>query len=141
MLSFVVGCGGESNAQLKKRLEKVSGGKMKVVVPVSGKVTVDGKAAAGVDISIHKMTGGNPLRTTSTDKDGKYCWSTYLTCDGLEAGEYKITIKYIPKTNHKGEGTDVLGGQYADPAKSEYKLTVAEGSPQKDVNYDLATKK
>ena len=139
LVAIAVGCGG--GALTKDDLKKMAGGTLKEVVPASGKVTVDGQPIEGLYIDAYSAAGGAaPFKSVRTDKDGKYCWSTHLNCDGMEPGDYKICFKYIPKMNRKGEGDDQFKGRYADPAKSEFKLTLEKGSPQKDVNYDLTTK-
>jgi hypothetical protein len=118
----------------------MSGGKIKDVVAVSGKVTLDGAPQEKIVICLHAKADGNLLTQTETNADGTYCWAKYKPCDGVEAGEYKLTFQYRPKANRKGEGVDVLEKKYGNPKKSEILLTVEAGKPQKDVNYELVTK-
>ena len=73
-----------------------------------------------------------------TDADGKYAWSTNLPNDGVEPGQYIVTFKYVPKSKKNEQlGEDLFKGKYANPTKSEYKLTVEADQPQTDVNYEL----
>ena len=122
------------------RLAKMAGGKLKDVVSVSGKVLVDGAPQGGVNISLYKKAGGKPIADCRTDADGTYCWTTHVACDGLEPGEYRLGFEYIPKQKRNDKGIDLLGGRYSDPMKVEYLLTVEEGAPQEDVDYELTTK-
>ena len=134
------GCGGEGKDDAsKERLKSMSGGsEVKDVVPVSGTVLVDGAPMEGVFISLHDESGGAAIKTTKTDKDGKYCWSTYGSCDGLEPGTYLLSFKLMPNMNPKKDSApDLFKGKYKSPTKNDFKLTVAAGPPQTDVKYEL----
>ena len=138
---LIAGCSNSKNDVSKERLEKMSGGALKKVVPVSGKISVDGKAEKNVNLYLYKQGEfATPVTTVRTGDDGSYCLTTYLTCDGVEAGEYVVTFDYIPKPKKNDSGKDEFKGKYKNPAKSEFKLSVKEGTPQKDVNYELKLK-
>lgn len=141
-LIATAGCNTGKGDVSKERLEKMSGGNLKKVVPVSGTVTIDGKPEKNVNLYIYKASEpGAPLSTIRTKEDGTYCWSTYLSCDGLEPGDYMLGFEYIPKPKKNDTGKDEFKGKYKNPAKNaDYKLTVKEGAPMKDVNYDLKMK-
>ncbi len=127
----------------KERLEKMSGGALKEVVPVSGKVLVDGEAKGGVNIYLYPAAGGKMITECRTNADGTYCWATYGQCDGIEAGSYKLAFRLVPrqKRNDRNETSDdVFKNKYSDPTKVDFPLTVAKGAPQKDVNYELTAK-
>lgn len=136
-LLFIVGCGSGSNLPSEADLKKLAGGKLKVVVPVSGKVTLDGSPAEDVTMYLNPGagTGNTPPKVVRTGPAGDYCWATYRPCDGVEPGQYKLTFKKLRKRSDE----DLLKGRYADPQKSEYTLTVEEGKPQKDVNFELSS--
>lgn len=127
----------------KERLTKMAGGALKDVVPVSGKVLVDGEPKGNVNLFLHPADGGPSILSIRTNPDGTYCWSTHSSCDGLEPGDYVIAFTYVPKLK-RNESNEISGdlfkGKYGDPKKSAYKLSVAKGTPQKDVDYDLKTK-
>jgi hypothetical protein len=121
----------------------MAGGTLKDVVPVSGKVLVDGEPKGGVNLYLYASTGGTAIAECRTNPDGTYCWSTHLPCDGIEAGSYRLAFKYVPKQrrNDRDEDAgDLFQGRYSDPMRVEYLLTVEEDSPQKDVDYELTTK-
>jgi hypothetical protein len=142
-LLLVAGCGPGAGDVSQERLEQMSGGTLKDVVPVSGKVLVDGEPKGGVNIYLHASGGGPAIAECRTNPDGKYCWATHLPCDGIEAGSYRLAFKCFPKLRRNDqpkETDDLFQGRYSDPMKVEFLLTVAEGSPQTGVNYELTTK-
>ena len=75
-----LGCGSSA----PKAPEKIS------TTPVDGIVTLNGKPAAEVSISLHHSEGKVAPRGIS-DKDGKFSISTYGKDDGAPAGKYKVT--------------------------------------------------
>lgn len=140
---LIAGCGSSAEDSSKERLAAMAGGRLKDVVPVSGKVLVDGAPTAGVNLHLFPSAGGNRITSVKTGPDGTYCWSTHTSCDGIEAGSYKIAFDFFkkPKRNDNvNMADDQLKGRYSDPMKSEFSLTVTKGTPQKDVNYELKTK-
>ena len=137
---LIAGCGSSADDMSEGRLAQMAGGTLKGVVPVSGKVLVDGVPKDGVNIFLYASTGGKVITECRTDSDGAYCWTTHTECDGLEPGTYRLGFQYSPKQRRNDRGTDLFGGRYSDPMKVEYLLTVEEGSPQEGVNYELTTK-
>lgn len=119
----------------------MAGGTLVETVPVKGTVTVDGTAAEGVNLYLFREGEyGNFVKECRTDKEGKYCWSTNLSCDGVEPGKYMIAFTYIPKAKKNGTGVDLFKRKYQNPVKNNFLLTVVQGTPQEAVNYDLKTK-
>jgi hypothetical protein len=142
-VSLIAGCGPGADDVSPERLAQMAGGSLKDVVPVSGKVLVDGEPKGGVNIYLYASTGGKVIAECRTKADGTYCWVTHTACDGLEAGSYRLAFKYVPKPRRNErteEADDLFQGRYSDPMKVEYLLTVEEDSPQTDVDYDLKTK-
>jgi hypothetical protein len=137
---FFAGCGSSADDMSEARLTQLAGGELKNVVPVSGKVLVDGVPQRGVNLYLYAGTGGTVLAECRTNPDGTYCWSTHTACDGIEPGKYRLAFKYVPKQKTPGKGNDLFEGRYSDPMKIEYLLTVEEGAPQDNVNYELTTK-
>lgn len=136
------GCGSDVDRS-KDDLESMVGGALKAVFPVSGKVLLDGEAKEGVNLYLFKPDGTPMTNNARTKADGTYCWSTYEVCDGVEAGDYVVCFRYIPKqkSNDRGDSdeVDLLEGKFSDPKTSEFKLTVS-GAPQENINYELKTK-
>lgn len=146
VILLIAGCGPSDADVSKKRLESMAGGTLKDVTPVSGKVTVDGEAKGGVNLYLYRADaakGTAQVMDCRTKPDGTYCWTTHMSCDGIEPGEYKVAFRFVPKLKQNDSNEisgDVFKGKYADSTKSEFKLTVAKGTPQTDVNYELKSK-
>jgi len=137
---LLVGCGGEGKDDLsKERLEAMSGSQLKDTSPVSGVVTVDGAPTGDVFVYLHANGEGPSVATAKTDKEGKFAFATYLPGDGAPVGDYTVTFKLMPDIpRNKDVGPDLLKkGVYNNPKKSESKLTVAKGTPQTDLKFDL----
>ncbi len=135
------GCGGDGKGDLsKERLASMSGGKLVEATPLSGVVLVDGSPAEHVYIYANSEAAaqGSILRYCRTNKEGKFCFTTNLECDGLESGNYALTFKLMPKVD-KGEdiGPDLFKGKYKNPKKSEYNIKVEAGKPQTEVKIEL----
>lgn len=140
-LVFVVGCGDGKGDMSKERLEKMSGGSLKEVAPVSGTVFVDDAPTEGVNIYLYVEGIPDPKVEARTDKDGKYCLSTYRPCDGVEAGTYRVAFTYIPKPKKNDSGVDLFKGRYKNPAKSNFNLTVEAGVEISDADFKLSLSK
>ena len=80
VITAALGCGSD----VPKGPEKIS------TTPVDGVVTLNGKPAAEVSISLHHSEGKVAPRGIS-DKDGKFSIATYGKDDGAPAGKYKVT--------------------------------------------------
>jgi len=123
VLSIVAGCG--PSQQGPERLP---------TVPVRGNVTLNGVPAPRVTVKFHSQStpkgesaiyAANP--SAMTEGDGSFAASTYVQGDGIAAGTYVITFEWLTYNriqNSYGK-PDKLGGKYADPKESEFKLTVA----------------
>ena len=137
---LLAGCGSDKGDATKDRLKAMSGGELKNVFPVSGKVLVNGEPVEGVMLELWSdVKSGKPLRKVVAGKDGKYCWSRYTRCDGLEPGAYKLTFKQL-KNPKKENSEDLFKGRLSNVNKSKHELTVEAGKPQENVDYDLSTK-
>ncbi len=85
---FVVGCGGSDQPEL---------------VPVSGKVTLEGVPVSGASVLFQPDAGGRP-GTGVTDENGIYHISSYgQPKDGTVAGVHKVAVIKIG-----GEGASAL---------------------------------
>ncbi len=64
--------------------------------PVTGQIYVDGQPAAGLQVECHSVSGMDSaaptVSATTTDPDGKFAISTYLSGDGVPEGEYRLTF-------------------------------------------------
>jgi hypothetical protein len=105
-MTAVLGCG--SNAP--KGPEKLS------TTPVDGVVTLNGKPAAEVSISLHHSEGKVAPRGIS-DKDGKFTISTYGKDDGAPEGKYKVTAA-------KNMTKEIAPGVLAPPPPGGFKSDI-----------------
>jgi hypothetical protein len=66
----------------------------------------------------------------TTDKDGAFALTTYATDDGIPAGDYVVTMQWTPPLpgERERDAPDKFGGRYADPQKSNWKVTIKEGA-------------
>ena len=165
-----IGCGsggGFSDAVLKKRaggtlkdVAPIDGTVTLDGAPVAGIYmflyeVIDGKlteiknarpavrSKTGEDKSPQPVDKYLPTYTYAIDAKGKYCLTTYHQCDGIPVGEYRIAFKHMPvidDTNAILAGDDLFEGRYSDPDKTEFKLTVEKGKPQKNLNFELKSK-
>jgi hypothetical protein len=108
----------------------------KVVVPVTGRVTVDGKAPA-TPIKIECHNTGTPdmehptVSWCMTGDGGTFSLSTYEAGDGVPAGDYALTFLWgemnLVTMNYGGK--DKLNRKYSKPEDSVEKFTEKEGEP------------
>src|SRR5438105_15139802 len=69
------------------------------VSPVSGQVFVGKKPAAGAMVTFHPVrdAGGPVYRPNGyADAQGRFALTTYTQGDGAPAGEYVVTVEWIP---------------------------------------------
>lgn len=138
LISFS-GCGGGKSDVSKERLKAMAGGQIKDVVVVKGVVKVDGSPVGGVNLFMYVEGDYKVIHECRTEPDGKYCWSTYKDCDGVEPGSYQVGFTYVPKPKKNDTGVDLFKGKYQHP-DNRIKLKVEAGSPKENVDYDLVTK-
>jgi hypothetical protein len=116
--------------------------------PVHGEVfALEGKErtpAVGAVVVFHPATplpGDVPRPTARVEEDGKFRLTTYGKDDGAPAGEYTITIEWVPPRppppfRPKQTG-DRLAGRYSDPATSNLKYTVEKNKENEVPSIEL----
>jgi hypothetical protein len=96
------GCGGT----VEKPVEKV--------VPVGGKVTLDGKPQAGIQVIFTPIGGNTESRggNAVTDAAGAFSLKNYMGADGVPAGQYSVTFSWIvgPDGNPPKQGQPPIPG-------------------------------
>jgi 5-hydroxyisourate hydrolase-like protein (transthyretin family) len=130
--------------------EEMKGGPRVEVVPVTGKVLVDGKPGKGVVVDFYRVGVSGvdfavPQPQGVTDENGNLTLSTYLSGDGGAPGEYKLVFQLGTAMNPiSGEVTgDAFRGKYSDPRKSKHKATIPEEAGDEPHNigtFELTTK-
>ncbi|MBN9523674.1 hypothetical protein J0H58_35045 [bacterium] len=98
------------------------------LVPVKGKITVGGRAPVDARVRFHPQDpataahGVNP--SARVRADGTFEGGSYVKGDGVPAGEYVLTVTWDESTGRDGEMVDRLGGRFADPKKSRWRVRV-----------------
>jgi hypothetical protein len=102
---------------------------------VHGRIVYRGKPAKGFRVAFHPLGEQGKLKfapAAVTDENGDFRLHSYAANDGAPVGEYAVTFQW-PQRLNTGEETDPmpeidqLKGQYSDPRKSKFKVTVHEG--------------
>lgn len=107
----------------------------KVVVPVKGRVTVDGRPPSSpVKIDCHntgKLDNEHPTVTGCvTGENGVFALSTYVTGDGVPVGDYALTYVWgdFNLISMSYGGKDKLNKRYSKPDDSITKFNAKEGA-------------
>lgn len=117
---------------------------------VTGTVTVDGQPAEGVYVMYTptiKIAEERPQVTSRffvlTNSKGGFTFRCYTNGDGVPAGEYALTFKWLPidrdELREKGE-VDKLGKQYSNLTKPFKTIEVKDGEPLDLGTIELETK-
>ena len=124
VLALVVAGGGCASKTTDQR---------KPVHPVSGKVFVQKKPAAGaflIFVPVNEPpTPTDPRPHAEVQEDGSFAVSTFGDGDGAPAGDYIVIVTWPGRTDAEGrdEPEDKLFGRYADPKRPRLRATVKEG--------------
>jgi hypothetical protein len=130
--------------------DEPKGGPRVEVVPITGKVMIDGNPAADVVVDFRRAAGRGvafpvPEPVGYTNKEGVIEASTYVTNDGVGPGEYKLLFSKGERVNpFTGESSgDVFKGKYNNYNKPPFTVTIpAElGDEPFDIGtFELTTK-
>lgn len=98
--------------------------------PVTGKVMVNGKPAAGALVFLHREGRADPNEPVpygTAKDDGSFDVITREPGDGVKPGDYKVTI-YFPDMSQPEDGNgqrpDVLNGKYELPQNSQISASI-----------------
>ncbi len=123
-----------ANLKIAASDEKGKAVKKKETFPVSGRVKLDGKPAAGSTVTFHSYNAETKVYTRVcdglTDEAGKFTVTTYAKFDGAPAGEYVVTVAKTGKGYYDGDIPEKtqLPEKYAAPDKTPLKVTIKEGA-------------
>jgi hypothetical protein len=110
--------------------------------PVTGVVTVDGKAAPDATVMFYPVNvpaeAMKERPFSQTDSSGKYELRTLMPGDGAPAGEYKVTIRWLAASPGGGQPIDRLGNRYWDPEKTSLTAKIEKGN--NDIPFQLSAK-
>ena len=99
--------------------------------PASGKVTVDGRPAPGVEVRLRPTDDPNSLDAlvpfATTGEDGGFKLGTYEKGDGAPEGRYKLTLFWPDRPPGPSHAEDQLGGTYALPEKTTLEAVIVKG--------------
>jgi hypothetical protein len=126
--------------------------KRQAFYPVQGKVLVDGKPAEGALVVLHSVADNGPQAIRPSGKvgpDGSFSLNSYVaetrvTTPGAPAGEYIVTITWLPpdvreylEKHQGGELPDKLQGKYSNVAASPLPHAVVSDGPTDLAPFDL----
>jgi hypothetical protein len=105
--------------------------RFKPTYPVKGQVLVGGKPAEGVNVRFISLDDPNDDLARpfgSTDAEGWFTVNTYKTDDGIPAGAYAVTLRWLPK-GYRGpiEAGNKIPMRYDDPETSGFKVQIIKG--------------
>src|SRR3954469_25512993 len=109
--------------------------KRQAFYPVTGKVLVDGKPADGATVVLHPVNDSGPQAVRPSGRvgpDGTFTVSSYVaetrtTADGAPAGEYYVTVVWLPPNVREYLDKHQGGGELPDKLQGRY--ATATGSP------------
>lgn len=111
------------------------------LVPVSGRVTVDGGACPGPGSVI--FTGGPRPGQASFDTSGNFVASSFEGKEGLQPGTYKVAVECWetpPDIEHPGAEKSYIPEKYMNAATSGLEVTVAAGEKLTNLAFAIKTK-
>lgn len=125
--------------------EEMPDGPRVPVVPVTGKVLVDGQPASNLRVVLHNSgTKPDTVPTSSdfTDDQGVFEIGTFEAGDGAPIGSYQVTFMWgrINLMSGRYEGPDQLKDRYSKPDKSGFQVNVKESEPVDMGEIQLTTK-
>jgi hypothetical protein len=110
--------------------------------PVSGRVVVDSKPAAGVLVGLHPEgnTGLTAQRSYGETKaDGSFDVTTFNPGDGAPAGKYRVTLIWAPSVPGGDPQPDRLQGRYSNPERPFATIRVEPG-PNRLESFQVKTR-
>jgi hypothetical protein len=101
------------------------------VFPVAGKLSFQGRPAAGAQVVLHPVntSESNKVAPTATvQSDGSFVITAYEPGDGAPDGDYVATIQWYRFSKElNGPGPNVIPVKYASPRTSPIKVSVKGG--------------
>jgi hypothetical protein len=102
--------------------------RFKKTYPVTGQVLFEGKPPVGARVLFHSLEDPNDeiSRPRATvDAEGRFVVNTYVPKDGAPAGNYVVTLHWLPKGfNGPVEAGNKLPMRYAKAETSGFKVEI-----------------
>lgn len=100
--------------------------RFKPTYPITGQVFFEGKPAAGAKVMLFSLDDPKDpiLRPMGVvEEDGSFTLNSYRAGDGVPAGEYAVTIVWLPK-GYVGpiEKANKLPARYSEPETSDLRV-------------------
>jgi hypothetical protein len=116
--------------------EKSHGPALPPLHPVKGKVMYRGQPAKGFRVTFHPLQEIGPVKfapSAITESDGTFRLRSYHPDDGAPLGEYAVTLEWPDHLINADDPdpkpvTDRLRGAYADPQRSQIRVSVVAGA-------------
>jgi uncharacterized protein (TIGR03067 family) len=115
-----------------KRVKDKGDKKDKKLVPVEGKVTLNGKPLANATVEFVPVDKGGQKATGTTNEEGKYKLKTLGKKGGVRPGKYRVVI------SAKRGGRSIVPARYGPGGKAGITFEVPPGGTDK-ANLDLKT--
>jgi hypothetical protein len=104
----------------------------KPTIPMRGQILCDGQPPIGASIILYPKDAPDPRVRPSgkVGSDGWYTLSTYYTNDGAPAGNYAVSLVWLPDgwSGGGGEPPDKFHGRYRNPETSGLQVEIVRGS-------------
>jgi hypothetical protein len=118
------------------------------LVPVSGRVLVDGKPAAGAAIAFHPSDAANGTHPVAqVDANGDFRLTTIRSGDGAAPGDYRVTLTwYVSPPRKKGvEGEEspvrnLIPAKYARTESTPLTATI-HADANEPVRIEISTRR
>lgn len=99
-------------------------------VPVTGRITLDGKPVAGAAVMFEPEGGGVPARG-STGPDGTYTLTTFERDDGAIAGRHRVGVTKVVYEGIQADASGLEAGPLAGPPKERWEVPKRYAAPAK----------
>jgi hypothetical protein len=118
------------------------------VYPVRGQVLYEGKPTPGALVIFHPVEDPDPLAPRPIARvgpDGRFAPTTYRTGDGAPAGEYAVSISWVPEYDQQDpraerEPANLLPERYSKAATSGLRVQIRQG-PNELAPFRLSAKR
>ena len=98
-------------------------------VPVTGVVTLDGKAVEGASVMLAPQGEGRPA-LGMTDKEGKFALQTFESGDGAILGKHQLTVRKVLTTGVQADRDGLSGVMAPDGIRERWIIPKKYSNPK-----------